>query len=994
MDADLIDASYTQFKSKWGVDPEILFINGFLDYTQTIAPIEVFIILTEVNELTIKSVLLNANIPDIREVHVITNNLNVKNSIPHAKVSFIEFNKTYGITLNNITSHFNHDTINVLFFDNVGIDPHKIANFYFVNKSRVGILSANIFNDPVPSDILSYTEYSCHANDSMCKFNGLIIHGKIQVSLDYYTHIYGFQNLAIQSLEQVYDVVNMSSLIPTYLFFSNCTETAENNYITSNFNISFPIICARFADIVADIKVDCSDELIFDELYLPPPSCASYTLTDKKLLCVKDQIELNELKTFLKYKYYTDYKKQYDATLKTSLDRIEGLKELALEKITTECNTKRAEIIKSNNDLRERMRKDLQAEQSSSRTKHENDMILYCESIVKQKELEVSKYEIEQHERIDKEFSEKLASKFLDIDNVVNEKKDNEFAKLNVYAQSYMESRMNEQESILEKVMAEKQKDIDNKLEFYYNEKTEEHDLLLKCKLEEGVRKLEEYAQAQQVKISSEISIETRNHYQERYAEEIINLERVMLELRKSRTRKLNKDILLKETIALLEVQALKRAKQTEVNTFIDNYKQSRLSDVDAEISETKQVLLSNGKLGINIELSEFKNSQLDKVKVDIDNYDRELRYNITQRLKLYTESLKRDSETAISEYEKRRILEIDASATAKTKEVFENKLAVATSHLDEKVQSVYGEMIRKVEEDAKRKRLRVENEITVERETLFRELNTQITTMQESEQANIEILKKTLMEAAYTEHESYVSNLKEEYKEEYARMKENVCKQIASDLAKIKEEESLRLIDEIDSKFNARVEHHTNTQEQLMKRIVIDSNIAKDRLVIKLNTEMSNLELDLKSKNLDVIASYKKEKQAELVKLEADAIVQHNKIIADLDDALTTYRDTSISGINDEVAHERDELIKEVKSEIYKTTKASIDSELLDEKTRLLRDNLIEIENIKQARLHTLEEELTEIKNSRLEGIQKELEDYKREQGKALLTKFSLLKK
>ena len=315
MDNSIIIDACTQFKNKWGIYPSIFFVNNTIPTESTDLPIAVYHIVTCISPEIIQSVTLNLSNPYIDQVVIVTNNLDVKTIFNNKKITFLEFHKFYGITIDDIFNTFDEKTVNVLLFDNIVFEYNKTINVRVVSADIIGIISSNTFEKEIPNSIDMFGIYS--AEPKHLDINGVITLGKPVGSFNYYTHIHGFQNLTIQKFYDKYDVISITKILPSFLFYKNIQPESQDSYITKNFNIKYPIIFVNSKfDNITDDKLNIIYNDLLNELSLSPVECVSYSSIDVNSLPLQSQIDIHTFEFCIKKKLYMEYKSKYDTLLK------------------------------------------------------------------------------------------------------------------------------------------------------------------------------------------------------------------------------------------------------------------------------------------------------------------------------------------------------------------------------------------------------------------------------------------------------------------------------------------------------------------------------------------------------------------------------------------------------------------------------------------------------------------------------------------------------
>lgn len=1027
MDEEIITKIYTQFVNKWNFKPNVLFLNNIVNYEKLEnSPIDLYIIIKQTNDWVLKTILLNAENTWINTVYLVfKDGDDVPNHVTNPKIHNLIIKTNFEINVSDIFDSFKETSINVLINDYVVLDYNNILNLYYISPTDLGILSPHIFNEVIPNSVNSFKAFSYQPDTLISDISGIVIRGKPRYKLNYYL-FEGFQNLIVETMNaNNYNISNISLMTECYLIQKQ--QYTADNYITKHFNINFPLIFAtftKFDDISKSTELILSYEKLYNELHLPPTSSIDYTLfygkQELQTLDISSQIELKKLKEFFQYKLYEEHNAKRELFLKNSMRELEKDKNILMTKIHVACLNEKEKLTIENSNLRKKLNEDLEndinAKYKALEKKYKDDY--------DQKSAEFKLYAESTKANIDAEINKEFIKKNEELVTALTDKKMNEFNALQIMMDVYRNERISEIDTyIKETYIDQKTKDVNIRLEEYAKEKEIEIDSLKEKSLIETKKKINEYTIIERENISKSIRQEYLDKYQEIYSTELDLLNNKLSEIRKNAMNVVYSDVNIIKNDMLAEIKIKRSTEIENTKNYVENYKTRKLKEINEELENNKEYGMRISKLNMDIELAEYADEKRKEIDNEIDEYKIELQNNAYQSSKIHREAIIQENEKNISEYKERRILVINNEVSDYSKKLLEEKTQQALNEVSVKIQELenqynhelkvkfankYSELDSEFKIRKKNMSDSLDFEIIDKRKMLYSELESEITNAKTTgyDKINNELIlyNNVSCEKIKIEHETTRLKLLQQLEDEHDKLKHDMLEKLRNDIYSQQTEIENQMREVVSEKYAEERKicetTHLRDIETLHKQY--SDKIEEIRKVNK--KAISDFEDELLSNKKICVERYAKEKKEELLNLERNAILIHNKTTDDLKQTLYFIREMELKNIKEECANLKDQFIKEIKLSYEKENKKYLDEErvkVLENLASFTEDSkrfkLNEIEayakSTREEEMNKLHQELETFRTTKLNEVEEELQKYRQEQQREIISRFSNLK-
>lgn len=981
----------TQFHNKWGIQPNLILVDSEIPVQSNNFPISVYHILTSASADAIRSIQLNAENSHIHHVYVVTNNLDVKSHFNNKKILFLEFNKFYGITVNDIIKNFKDNAVNILLYDNVVIEYSNITNARLITNDTVGLISSRVFEKGIPDVFEKYSVYSKLPDTSILEFNGTVILGKPTGSYDYYTHIHGYKNLTIKNLSDHYELINLTKIITSYLLSENVAFSDHNTYISKIFNIQYPIVIA----ISEDFKVISEDNLkivyddIFNELYLSPSELTTYEKSDMKQLPITNQIELYKISMFLKNKFYTDYKTKYETILKNNTILLENLKNTGLEKIQADHSKTRTKLIKELDDLKSKILSDIQKEHDSMRVEAENKHRSLEKELQNSREKETQLYLATKKREIDDQYNRELAERISKIEELVKTREANEFTRINEYIKQYVTTKIAEADTSIETYKTNKLQEVETLITQLY--KTKELDVAKKYEQDQinAQKLIDEFKTNETIRVSNEILARYEQKYTEEYLKQIAILHNDMNELR----IKCADCIYNEKENALLQINAeigvIKQNKLEELNQFLSSHRQTKLHETEHDATILKESILSSAKLTIETELSAHKSEMMHKIQSDIIEYEISTKENILQTARLHGEELIKQQEANILEYKNKRIEEVNCEVELAKNEIYDKKHKEALELVDASISRIKKDKLIELDASMQTVKESMNHDVLAEKKVRFDNLYTELQEIRNREMLNLEKVKKTKEDEMYRDHSIHLQNLREERDREYEILKKETAQSMAREIAEIRSRMYDHVKEEIDKTYTSEIEDLEARHQLRIDSMMIEHELKTQETAAKLQSSLDDLIATIEEQKTRTIQRYEDKTKHELINLEMDVIRLHNKKIQEMNELCTVYRNTELAKIQEEITQLKETIKKETIQEIRTAMTKKCEEEIQEIKSTKLAALESQILDKRQKLLTDLDRDIEILKNKKIATVESDMQTYKREKEQEIIRKM-----
>ena len=1027
MENEIISNIYTQFIEKWKFKPNVLFLhNAINDEKLENSVIDVYTILRDTSDRAIQSVILNAENTWINSVYLVYNQKHTRVELDHPKIKHLKINSDFEINVSDIFHSFHENAINILLNDYVVLDYHSIINLYSISANDVGILSPLLFNNEIIIDNVSlFKDNAYQPSTIISDISGIVIRGRVKKQLNYYV-FEGFQNLIIESLNDLYNVSNISLITECYLFKKQ--EYSNNSYITNHFNINFPLIFATFIkieDIIKQTDLNLSYEKIYNELYIPSTDKTDYSLfynkKDIKLLDVISQIDLSKLKKFLQYNLFEEHAKLRDVMVKTNMKELEKEKNMLLTKIQISCLSQKEKIVNENTILKKQLYDDLENKVKIKQQELEEKY----QQLYNEKDERLKGYEENLKSKIDLEYATRLKKQCDEIDELVSSKKLNEFNTLKINIDAYRAEHIDEIDNyIKEKYRPEKYKEVDDSLEEYKAQRETELNNLKENALLEYKKILNEQLLTERQRVSNEVKEDFLKKYEDLYTKELELLDNKISDMRKNAMCTLYSEINLVKSTMMLEIRSKRSAELDNIKKYIDEYKTQKIKEVNDEIQSNREYELSLAKLNNDIEITDYRDEKRNEVDKEIEVYRLELKNETYEQAMLQRNTLIEDNNTIISEYKEKRMASVDNEIAEYSEKFRQEKTDSILSELNQKMKdletrytndiitknavktgelemdllykkkTMEGELEKEINASRKLLYSEIESHVENDRAKAFARLNSELELYKKSSYANLKFQHETMSLKLSEERDSQHSKLKQE-------LLDKLQNEIYSEQSKI-ESEIRDLIKEKHAKEIKEIEaNHLKTIEMLR----IEHCDKLDDIQRNNKRIINDIEQDLIYNRLTFIEQYNKEKHAEMLKIEERMISDHNKTFDELKQTLQLFREMGIKNIEEECSKLKEHHLREVKIKYEYDNKKYLEDERLKilEKIEIFSEEtkkhkMTEIQEYIQSnrtlQISKLEDEIINLKTQKLLDLEKELDLYREEQQRKVILRFSNLNK
>jgi hypothetical protein len=602
MSDDLINTIYTQFIKTWEFDPDVIIINGILRGQENKIPIVLYQYVEVINDEIFRNIMFNVLNPYITKVYIIINNVSTNHlKYVHEKIEFILKSKTYGLTMNDIVAFFDKKTINIFLRDISILNYEKTKNLYYLNDYNIGVLSSKQLNTHIlPFDINSFEGISTNDEKTQISvFNGFVVVGKVETNCDYYIVERGFENMLIREFNEMYDIVNMSVLTPTYL----TNKLSMNNscgYITQKYGINYPLVILN-NDFVKEIKtpITFSEKDIFMELSYENIPTVSYTCLPK-YLSIPDKQELGRLKTFLKYNMFNNIKKQYDEMYSQNIKNIEDHKKTLLQ------NLEKVYVDR---------KKTLESEYGKLRDNTESELSERFKQLQRVEENKIYEYKNSKLKEIDSMCSDQLKQRQQEIDIIISKKTIEEFDKLNALFESKLKQNMLEEDTKLNELKKKYKNAMEIEIKQLRQDRDKEILQYMESKKYDVDQTLETYKYNEEQKIRNEQTLKLQEEYQRLIEQQGETLQNLVSEMRNEK---------MKEIEHMVYEQ--KHNMLNEVNTEMKGYRDSKIEDIRNEVSDVEKSMKSQMTMNVEAEINLFKKTEMLKVEEEIKIFSQTLR--------------------------------------------------------------------------------------------------------------------------------------------------------------------------------------------------------------------------------------------------------------------------------------------------------------------------------------------------------------------------------
>jgi len=914
MSIETINRILTHHNNKYSVDSNILYLdNFFLLHEQSIKKIILYQLIDNLNDnLTYKSIIINANNPFFESVVVITNNSpNFK--CDHDKVTHVNFRCVYGIQTNDIFNLFKDDCINVFIYNDIVIDYIQSEYILKMHNKDVGLLSTLMFNKDIPDKIELYNESSFTDNDSIISsFSGLIINGKIELDTNYYVSIHGFQNFIIQDLSKNYDPINVSNTVNSYLFRYREIDMS-NTYFTNIFNINCPFIISvlkNYKDYINfDLKkiYDLTDEAPNEnEIDL----CNSYNISKIK---IEDRVDIELTKSQIKYKFYNKYKEEYDSLLEKQSKKIEELTAINENNLYKLNELKKSELEEFFKKEKDRFIEELEKTKESQN-------------------IEIESYKKEQYEKIDTLVKREISEKSSNVDNLPYNN-DN----ITSYCEDVFNKKRFEMDEMIKKEREEKESELNN----YFAKMAEFKNMEIESAIRSRMDSLDLQISEEQKEKVKEIITLTQQKYEEYFLDEQKKLDVLLTKQKNNELKKIESDIAIYKKQYKIQLDNLLIQKQHE----LENYNNERKTQIAIDCEAMKNNMFSIEKLKFETELIEKKQKEVNK----LNQYYESERSVLGEKLnKIRTEKLRQiDEEVAfklnqeIELLRKEKILQIESEIEKEAQLIREEKLLRVKQEVEsinkEKFSQAEYTTLHEIELIKQEKLLQIENDVEITKKEIITKLEKEIELIKQEKLSQLDSEIKLIKREKILQIES---NIQEEIK----LIKKEKISKTESEIILLRKEKILDI----------NVEH-----EKLVKE-----------LTEKYQVELNNYKTELLDSKIKYMKNIQEQKQKETEELEKSIIESHNKRINELDDAMEVIIKDKALKTESEIQLIRKEKLSQNESEINQQIRL-INEEKLSQNEHAI---LYETELIKKENLSKIDLQIEVIKKEKLSQLEKEL--------------------
>ncbi len=988
---------YTQFVTEKckGTRPPAIVTSGVLQkIEEPHTKVNLYhIVPTILTQKVVDAIKINSTNPHIQSMKLIKH---IDTSIdPSIKCEIIPYKTRSAITYTDIVKSFDPLSINILLYDAVVIDQVWVDYLGHITPNTIGVLSSKKLRSPIPEDPLVFNDFSDYAYE-IDNFNGFVLFGRPSIDLPYYPNVFGSKHMLIKKCySSKYNVVNLSHLLPCYLFEMNADYSTVDTYIHAP-SFSIMIVTPQIQTQDTNIVID-EEDIFKDRDTIPVDSTVTFEDVQTDISTYIPFIEQLGFATFekaVRANFYSKLQNEYllklsqfneifekrIADIDVTLQHVKSDRETKLE---NELTQKSKELVQKYAAIEKKIVEDLESVKNRKVKDIEHTVTTECELIRAKKMVEIESQTKTMFDELEVQYSHKLAEKH----KLVTEYESHKKLEVDSEIVTFRSNKISEVESEITEMRQSLENSVDT----------------VRIQLED--------------KIATEIRTEYIKKYNDEYLKSLIHMNQKIEERQNSIMHAIDeesdaykqkkfKEIEVWERLQrnkalalLLDYECVQKKKVTD---SANKYKESEFSKIDMQVKHRMEQEFAESKRKVNEQIEKLRIEETRKINKDAADFLKEvvekanaesniIRNDLVQNIEDELNAQKIEMQKKIEESERVLMDEMKKRVSANEEKYTEKLLREREDIIIDKLASIqkmkeaelqkefimkynekYGEHVKKFGElDKKLQEKKIENDTEIQKlkEQVDSEISEKRKHALEKYQREDEFLREELLNSRKLFVES-----------EYLKLKENMIRQVEDDkkteVYKFREEQE-KLLQSLKEQYSMRIESEKHTKDRELSDWY---NKCKNEIDEKLKHECSEKDEQLReayeSKKCDFAETFAREVED----LEKARINYHAREQSRMSLELMRAKESALASINVDVEKAKQNILDKISLECedYRQTKLrEVDDKITSEMKGIIEEKTRKLESdIEPAAHEKVRARIQELEKNQKEELEKFLEN------------------